>query len=83
MELHPRVHVQEVGDETAVVQFETGLFFGLNEVGSEIVNLLKVGSTRDELIQSIAQNYDLTINEATQDVDVFLEELRQAKILKP
>ncbi len=83
MQLNPRVHIQEVGNETAIVQFETGLFYGLNEGAQHILSLLQKGKTRDEIVTDLARTFEIAEMQAAADTDQFLGDLVRENILKP
>lgn len=49
----------ELDDEVVLLNVQTGLYFGLDEVGSRIWALLEKGTTEDELIDQLLDDYDV------------------------
>jgi hypothetical protein len=83
MQLNPRVHVQVVGDETALIQFETGQFYGLNEVGTHIFSLLKKNKSKAQIVEDLAITFEVPEQQAAQDTEEFIVDLIREKILQP
>jgi hypothetical protein len=50
----------------------------LNESGCMLWNLLKEGSTREELAKALTNEYSVGMDEALADVDEFIEKLNDA-----
>ena len=82
MNLGKRVHLQNLGDESAIVQFDTGFFYGLNEVGGRIIELIRENKTREQIISTIAAEFDAAENSVASDYDAFVAELTAEKILE-
>lgn len=83
MQLNPRVHVQTIGNETALVQFETGLFYGLNEVGQHIFKLLKNGADCEQIVGDLTETFSVDETQARSDYNTFIDDLLREKILEP
>lgn len=79
--------INNVAGETVAVSVgdNDGRFNGyikLNETGSFIFKKLKKDTTREEIINSLINEYpDATLEEATQSVDDLLEKLDKAELL--
>ena len=66
---------REVSGESVILNLATGSYFGLNEVGTRIWNLILKQETRDSIIETLLQEYESTREQVTADVDVILRQL--------
>lgn len=66
-----------VGDAAISVK---GLI-ALSESGLLLYNKLQDGCSREDLIAALTAEYEVSEEEAAQDTDAFLDQLRQLKIL--
>lgn len=53
----------------------------LNDTGVFIWKLLSAGCTKDELIEKITAEYDVSQEIASKDAELFIEKLRGAKLI--
>ena len=54
----------------------------LNETGVFFWNLLKAGTTKEKMLESVLKEYDVSSAEAKHDIDEFIDKLYDAKILE-
>ena len=54
----------------------------LNETGAFLFELLQKGADREELIDRLLAEYDVTPERAAADVDVFLEKVKASDVLE-
>jgi hypothetical protein len=66
----------ELGDESVLLQTETGLYFGLDEVGTEIWRRVAGGAAEDEIVAALADRYDADRTQIRADVASFMVALR-------
>lgn len=64
----------ELIDEIVILNQESGVYYGLNQVGAFIWNLLKVSRTVDEMRDLVINEFEVSSDLARQDV---LELLRK------
>lgn len=60
----------------------TGETFTLNQIGKEILNLIRTKSSEEEIINSIVDAYDIDRATAHKDFADFIAQLKQFSILK-
>jgi hypothetical protein len=72
---------RSVGDELVILDPTTGKYFGLNDVGALIWDLLSEDHDRDELVEAVLSGYDVEISVAKTDVDELVEQLRDANLI--
>lgn len=54
----------------------------LNETGAFLFEILQKGADRDELINRILEEYDVSPQKAAADIDVFIGKVKDADILE-
>ena len=54
----------------------------LNETGAFLFGLLQQGAERDELIQKMLSEYDVTPEKAAADIDILLQKVKDADVLE-
>jgi hypothetical protein len=72
---------QEVNGETVLLDLEGESYFGLNEVGSRIWQLLKSESTVSEMLSTLSGEYDVSQVQLESDVESLLAKLIRAKLV--
>jgi len=71
-----------VSEKGLVINTYTGELFTLNNLGIEIINLLKQGKSKEEIINFIISNYDVDENTLNIDFYKFVELLEYFKIIE-
>lgn len=74
---------RRVGEETVLLDFERGVYFGLNEVGSRVWELLEAGKEEAEIVDVLTGEYEAGRPEIAQDVAALLGELASHGLLTP
>ena len=54
----------------------------LNETGAFLFGLLQEGAEKEELLQKMLEEYDVTPEKAAADIDVFLKKAEEADVLE-
>lgn len=60
----------------------TGETFTVNNLGSEIINLLKDNKCYDDILSYLLEEYDAEAKTLTKDLNDFLNQLKNLNILK-
>lgn len=71
----PQVLSRLVGDETVLLDLESGIYFGLDGVGKLIWETISQGQTLSDAVTSIVSEYDVDEEQAADDVIRFAENL--------
>jgi len=66
----------ELDDEMVLLNVETGIYFGLDAVGTRIWALLTQGATEDEIVSQLLDEYEVQPTELRADVSSFLDTLQ-------
>jgi hypothetical protein len=75
------VMVRQLGDESIMLDMASGYYFGLDPVGARIWQLLSQTSSFAEIVERLAQEYDVTPEQAESDLVRFVEELKANGLL--
>ncbi len=54
----------------------------LNETGAFLFEILQKGAEREELIERMLEEYEVTPEKAAADIDIFLEKVKNADVLE-
>lgn len=82
--LTPAKHVVSTihGTRTVLLDSRSGHYYGLDEVGSRIWQLAEAGFDPPSIADKLAQEYDAPPERLQQDVDDFITELMQSRLLE-
>ena len=69
------VLAQEVGGETVLLDLNGENYFGLNEVGTRIWQLLQSGATVNEVLDTLSDEYDASREQLELDLNDLLARL--------
>lgn len=70
-----------IGNETVLMNIETGDYLGINGVGTDIWNILNSPLKLEDLINEITKLYDVSEEECTAQVNTFLDSMLQQNML--
>jgi hypothetical protein len=73
--------VSQVGDEVLMLNIDRGEYVGLNPSGAAIWELLETPKTVRALVDDLVTQFDVTRDQATADVDAFVETALQRGVL--
>jgi hypothetical protein len=79
--ISPEVLFQDVSGEMVLLDLASETYFGLDEIGARIWQLLKEGSTVGEAIQTLLGEYEVDRATLESDVGELLFELSEAGLL--
>lgn len=72
-----------IGDELAIVNYDTGSYILLNEVGAVIwEKISKREYTTDSLISEILDEYEVSLDECKVSVEDFLKRLMKSELVE-
>ena len=69
------VMTRKVGEETVILDLDSGTYFGLDPVGTRIWQLMADGKTLGEVCQAMTEAYEVTREEVERDVLALAESL--------
>ena len=68
--------------ETILLHMTSGLYYGLNEVGARIWELLQTPQTLGQLSDRLLEEYDVDRTQCLQDVSKILQDLHNAQLIQ-
>ena len=81
LSIPPQVMSRRVGDETVLLDLESGLYFGLDGVGDLVWQSVSNGGPLGEAVDNIVAEYDVDRAQAEADVLAFAGTLVQRGLL--
>lgn len=70
-----RVVYKKVGEEMVLLDFERGVYYGLNPVGARVWELLAEGKTAHEIVDLLTDEFDVPQTDAAGDVSALMDDL--------
>jgi len=81
MKLKKGIVVQKMGKTHVAYDNETSTLHELNEVGYFILDLVEKGKSDRQILTEIMKNYEISRNQAVEDLKTFLDVLRIKDII--
>ena len=72
---------QELDGELVLMDLERSVYLTTNATGSVLAKLLTEERTREELADQLVEQFDIDRERALDDVDAFIAQLREKKLL--
>ena len=66
---------RDLAGEAVILNLSTGVYFGLDEVGTRIWQLLAQHGDKEKLIQEVLSEYEVEETNLRRDIDLLLKEL--------
>ena len=67
---------QDLGDEVALLEAESGQYYGLNEVGARMWSLLQQGQPVSQVLSTLHEEYEVSEQRLCADLKQFLNHLQ-------
>jgi hypothetical protein len=77
----PQVMARQVGSETVILDLASGLYFGLDEVGTRVWELIGAGRSVDTICETLQDEYDVAGETLRKDVLALVDDLRSRGLL--
>jgi hypothetical protein len=81
--VHPFVIARELSGETVLLNLESGIYYGLDAVGTRVWQLLMQGRTIASVCETMIDEYDVAPDVLRGDVARLVGELRERGIVTP
>ncbi len=72
----------ELADEAVILNLDSGIYYGLNEVGARIWELIQQPRSFGELHRVLLEEYDVPAEACKQDLTKILSELKNANLIE-
>lgn len=84
LQVHPSVLSRELGGETVLLNLESGVYYGLDAIGTRAWNLLTTERrTLADVCAIMAEEYDVTRETLQSDLTALVQELCAKQLLVP
>lgn len=77
----PKVIHETFEDEVVIINFDSGNYYSLRQVGADIWTLIESGASVSAIVEGLAQRYEGNRAEIENAVMQFLNELQQANLV--
>lgn len=79
--IHPSVLSREVGGETVLLNLESGVYYGLDAVGTRVWNLLAQSKTLTDVCSIMVDEYDVAPDVLLRDLTALVRDLCEKRLL--
>jgi hypothetical protein len=79
--LKDQLSVTSIGEESVLLDVSSGQYFGLNELGTKIIEGLMQSLSLDDILLGIVQEFDVDMDQARVDAEKLLSELETAGLV--
>ena len=73
---------QELSGEAVLLELSRGVYYGLDEIGTRIWNLLGEGRSLQETVAALVDEYDVSDAQGAEDVLRLVTELEERRLLE-
>jgi hypothetical protein len=73
----------ELEGEMVLLNLESGVYFGLDEVGTLIWKALEAGVSEESVVRQLVEEFDVESDRARSDVTTFLSTLEEHGLIVP
>ncbi len=77
-----QVVYKPVGNELVLLDFQTGMYFGLDPVGVRIWQLIAAHQPLGDIAETLLAEYDVTREALEKDIDTLVEELERRGLVR-
>lgn len=71
-----------LGDESAILNLKSAIYYGLNPVGTTVWNLLRQPLTVRQLRDALLEEYDVETGQCERDLFALLEKMRAEGLIQ-
>jgi coenzyme PQQ synthesis protein D (PqqD) len=75
MRLSPDVVFRDLEGEAVILDLASGRYFGLNAIGTRIWTLLDAGTPTEQIVRTVAEEYDADTRQIDRDVKALIADL--------
>lgn len=73
---------QKIGEESVILNLDNGQYYGLDEIGSRMLDLIEEHGDADAVVNVLINEYDAEANQLTEDLQELLCELQDQGIVQ-
>jgi hypothetical protein len=81
--LSPDVVFRDLDGEAVILDLGSGTYFGLNEVGTRVWQLISEGRDEPGIVEAVASEYDADRATIARDIARLLDDLKTRRLILP
>jgi len=81
IKISENVLFQEIDNEYVLLNMKTELYFGLNDIGARVWQIISQEGTTDTLIEKIMAEYEVSADALKADISELLNELSKEQLI--
>ncbi len=70
-----------LGDEVVILNLSTGIYFGLDSVGTRIWQLVSEHGSTEKVLEALWAEYEVEESKLRQDFDILIRQLKEKGLL--
>ena len=82
MKRSDRAMARTVDDQVVILDIASGQYFGINDVGALVWDLLEYDTTSDALVNAVLADFDVDQARAKDDIDALIAQLTEAGLVE-
>jgi hypothetical protein len=71
-----------LGDEAVILNLASGVYFGLDTVGTRMWQLMSEHGTTDKVIEAMLEEYEVEKTKLSEDLDRLIQQLSEKGLVK-
>lgn len=79
----PAVIADVIDGEAVIMNLERGSYYGLDQIGADIWQMILAGRTFDEIATTIAQHFDIEHERVASDINALAAQMIEEKLIVP
>lgn len=79
----PKVVHETIDDEVVIIDFDSGSYYSLDNVGADVWNLIESGATKGQIVEATARRYNGTRVDVENAISELMAELQQENLIVP
>lgn len=79
--IKPNAMARQLGEETVILDLESGTYFGLDPVGARIWQLMKEGKRLAEICEAMLEEYEVSREELERDALALAQDLEARSLI--
>ena len=82
VQIPPHVMARRVGEETVILNLESGIYFGLDSVGADIWKFFEQGYTLSDTLEEMVEIYDVEPEQIKRDLELLVDKLQASGLVE-
>ncbi len=74
--------LQEVANELVILNLADGQYYGLNEIGARIIELMSSGEDINSITETLLEEFDVEQTVLERDIQTLIEELQEHALIE-